>query len=288
MTERINRPTRESLPTKEILITKFSVVTISGRSGTGKTVTAEGLAELYSIPEERNKKTGQLMREITESGQESQGFIDRAEYVDKKLDRMQRELIRNSTPENPLLLEGRLAGVIANEERRKNPELIIASLLFVAPSAIRMERILKRHLEDNPELQRLKIELDNALKSDATPELVASILHDIKSREINLKTVKDQEKEREQKDLARWRKHHPQLEGIDPFDPSYVVLESKSKITGRTRERGEREFYDFIIHTGDLSVEATVRQINSLLIRKKLVEKIKRQNFPQSGDIFPN
>ncbi len=262
------KPSEEGLKSKERLVVRFSGITISGRSGTGKTVSAEDLADLYSIPHERNIKTGQLMRKITGSGQISTGFMERDMEIDKKLDKMQREIILNSSPKNPFVLEGRLAGLIASEEKLKNPNLNVVSILFVAPSEIRIKRIFKRHVEDSKEkILILEADLNNALLSMASPEHISSILTDLneekKKAGMTLNDVGAQEKEREEKDLARWRKLYPRLGGIDPFNPANMDKQGKP-------------IYDLIVNT-----KAPVNQVIN-----EIHQKLKLEHFVISRDDF--
>jgi len=261
----------ESLRIKEILIPRFGVITISGRSGTGKTAVAEHLAELYSIPPERNVKTGQLFREISQSGQEIQGFIEREEYIDREMDKKQRELIQSSTPENPWILEGRLAGFIASEEKLINPRLDseVISFLFTAPARVRMRRILKRYLRDKQE------EIEQALTNMSSPDEIAKMYGHLQGQKITMTTewIANMEKRRERKDLARWRKIHKQLAGIDPFSPN-------------NRDNKGNRIYNFVITTGTKTVEEVVDSVNSLLIENGYVNKKTDTNLPQSGVIF--
>lgn len=262
----------EIVQTKEVLVPKFGGITISGRSGTGKTATMEFLASLYSIKPERIKKTGEIMRKITHSGKTSRGFMQRDEEIDEKIDTEQKAIIDSADSNNPFMLEGRLAGFLAEQNQN------VVKVLFVAPSEIRMKRILKRALEDKrEEIEKLEKERELALSSIADPaviEYLSQRLIDEKTETVNLKSVKEKEKEREREDLKRWRKKHPKLRGIDPFNPA-------------NKDKEGNHIYTIVVNTGKLSVEQVVNQLNETLIGKGLVDKRKEEGtFPKSAVIF--
>lgn len=169
--------------------TNVDLITISGHPGTGKTVTGQILAEVLGM---EYIKIGDLFREyVREStGKEVIGYTPRSEDIDEMLDNKQRILMEGARAEGrKIILEGRLAGVIATEEQIKAreghyPISRIQRILFTADRDERIRRVLKR----NPNLP-----IDAAL---------------------SLTT------EREQQDLITWRKFHPTIEGItDIYDP---------------------------------------------------------------------
>ena len=261
----------ENPTTKEILIPRFGVITISGRSGTGKTAVAEALAQMYSIPPERNIKTGQLFRNISQSGQEIQGFYEREEFIDHEMDKRQRELIQASSPDSPLMLEGRLAGFIASQEKLSNPRLEneVISLLFTAPARVRMKRILKRYLNDK------HLEIEQALLNMASPEEIEKMYGGLREQKRTMTTewITNMERRRERKDLARWRKVHKQLTGIDPFSPN-------------NRDNKGNRIYNFVISTGTKTVDEVVETINEILIANGLVTVASKGNRQTEATIF--
>lgn len=264
----------EIVQTKEVLVPKFGGLTISGRSGTGKTAAMELLASLYSIKPERIKKTGEIMRKITNAGKTSRGFMQRDEEIDEKIDNEQKEIINSADSNNPFMLEGRLAGLLAEQNQN------VVKVLFVAPSEIRMRRILKRALEDKKqEIEKLEKERELALQSIAEPaviEYLSQRLIDEKSEDVNLKIVNKREKEREKGDLERWRKKHPKLIGIDPFSPA-------------NKDKDGAHIYTIVVNTGKLTVEQVVNQLNEILIKRGLVEtKTEEESFPKRAIIFQN
>jgi cytidylate kinase len=259
----------EESTAREIFVLKKRAITISGRSGTGKTVTMDRLGDKYGI--KRKIKTGDLMRRLTNTGNTSRGVIQREESVDQAMDNEQRDILKSASLDDQVILEGRLAGVIAAGD----PDIL--KVLFVAPSETRMRRILSRALEDKTDAKfNLQREVEKALKSNADPAVVSYLYDRINEEEnevLNLKTVKKKEKDRELWDLARWREQHSELVGIDPFNPV-------------NRNHQGQLIYDLIVNTGKLTIDQTVLLITEKLIDKSIVEKGIAESLSKKAVIF--
>ena len=94
-------------------------------------------------------------------------------------------------PDDPFILEARLAAFLASKERQEH-ELPVVTVLFWAPERVRMERQLKKTLRDDP---------------DAT---------------VTLEELLEGERKREAGDRALWRKVHPELDDRNVFDPAFA------------------------------------------------------------------
>jgi len=180
----------EDAESKERLQLAVAAITLSGPSGTGKTSVAEVLQQrIFETTKTKIVfiKVGELFRKkIKEiSGQEMLTYADRDSEVDRWIDGVQAHEIQSSSVEHPLLLEGRLAGIIAQEQKNINPNLSVVSILFTAYPSTRYSRILRREKKDHP---------------------------DLTFKDIRKLTTK-----REKGDLARWREMHPQLIGVNLF-----------------------------------------------------------------------
>ncbi|MEA2676839.1 MAG: CMP/dCMP kinase [Chloroflexota bacterium] len=160
-------------------------ILISGPSRTGKTTTAELLAARYGIDK---VKIGEKFRELT--GIDTSKFVDRPEELDRQIDEMQSELIRNATVQAPFILEARLAAFLASKERQLKPDLPIVTVLFWAPEHVRMERQLRKVRREDP------------------------------NTTVTLEDLRDREREREAGDLKLWRAVHPDLDDKNVFDPA--------------------------------------------------------------------
>ncbi len=159
-------------------------ILISGPSRTGKTTAANLLADRYAI---RNIKIGEEFRKRT--GIDTSKFVDRPRELDQQMDNFQADLIRTATPEDPFILEARLAAFLASKERAQRL-LPVVTILFWAPEHVRMERQLRKVRRDDP----------------GTRATLADLLAG--------------EREREKRDLMLWRSVHPELGGKNVFDPA--------------------------------------------------------------------
>lgn len=198
-------------PSKEQWRLHFGGMTVSGKSGTGKTKTVEKLAERLGVNPERNVKTGQLFRKEVAN---EVGFMQRDLAVDRRLDEMQKEFITTADVQNPFILEGRLAGFLASQIDTSVP---VVRVLFTAEKHIREERLHRRHLETDPSL--------------------------------TLGQVKKQSRQRDRKDLEQWRKIHPQLQDKDPFDPNLKDEDNRAiyDIVVSTSYRSVNQVVDYIV-----------------------------------------
>jgi cytidylate kinase len=192
-------------------------ILISGPSRTGKTTAANILAERYGIP---NKKIGEEFRRRT--GIDTSKFVDRPEELDRELDEVQSTMIREATPAAPFILEARLAAYLASIERAQQ-QLPIVTVLFWAPEHERMERQLRKVRRDEP------------------------------GSKVTLEQLRQGEREREAKDLALWRKVHPEIDNKNVFDPSL------------TDEHG-KPVYDLVIDTRIGMPEACADAVHDYLV----------------------
>lgn len=231
----------------------FGGLTISGQSGTGKTSLSENLQHVLNVPQFFN--TGELFRELIdeERGEEVIGYQDRMVTLDKKLDTKQRQLLLSATPEHPLILEGRLAGIITNQLRQEavrndTQAPNIVTILLTAKSEIRYKRILQR--------QKLK---DSSLSLTK----VRKLTHD-----------------REKQDRKQWGLLHPELKKIDPFNPSNRLPDGEP-------------MYDLIIDTNNKNSEEVLEEVLRRLEERGSIKPKKRENGdlktsePQLYPIFP-
>ena len=175
----------ENLISKEKYKLNLGGITISGPSGTGKTTLARLAAERYQIPNQRNIKIGDLMRKA-QNKQKEEGAIERPLNLDEQMDQSQRTLIQQATINEPFILEGRLSGFITKQEREKNPNLPVISILLTASYNKSIERIKKR----NPSMTENEIAQKSA--------------------------------ERAANDLQIWKGIHPELN--DPYNPAYYDI----------------------------------------------------------------
>lgn len=252
----------EQPPPKETIVPLPDVITISGYSGVGKTTVGHILKRLLNMRFE--KVGGERFRTWYEktTGQKVLGFADRDPSVDIALDNYTAFRIAEATRVGrKVIIEARLGGWLAKkveDERRhqeeageENPRQTFRILLR-ASEGVRIFRLRKRINEEGAK--------------DGLPPL-------------SLFQVERQTKQREQKDLAIWRRAHPELVNIDPL----------SEIN--RDEHGER-IYDLIINTDNLSVGEVADKIyrelqaRGLLMRVPEKPKSPHQQFLPSGTIF--
>src|SRR5262245_31553496 len=141
------------------------------------------MAERYHM---KNIKIGEEFRKRT--GIDTSKFVDRPEALDREMDAFQSRMIRDATPQEPFILEARLAAYLASIERATRP-LPIVTVLFWAPEHVRMERQLRKVRRDDPRTT------------------------------LTLEDLRDGEREREARDLALWKAVHPDLDDKNVFDP---------------------------------------------------------------------
>ena len=193
--EAARKRAQEYPASKERWDVNVAAITISGTTATGKTTISVVLGEIYKIPEDRNIKVGQIIREI-QGKKEEEGYIERPIDLDREVDGLQKEILTHEASlEKPFIIEGRLAGVIAEEEKSKNPNLSIVSILLTASN----ETIKKRVRERNPQLSDIQI-------------------HDLVA-------------DRSMRDMKRWVELHPQLRNSGPYDPNRydIVINTDNK-----------------------------------------------------------
>lgn len=224
--------TGESVKPPEIWVPNFGGLTISGPSGTGKTTTGLEMVIKYDIPVKRFRKVGAEMRE--DIG-DMLGYQDRPLSKDIELDELQALLIREARVDNPLILEGRLAGIFKAEEVRKAKEtgidLPVVSLLFICELTERISRITNRWNENNPNDQR------------------------------TLQEVKKSTLEREKRDLETWQKAHPELVTGNPFNPGL-------------RDKSGKLVYDKHFSTTGKSIDEVAEEIHRFLKEKGFIKRV--------------
>ncbi len=213
----------------EIWTPNVGVITISGPAGTGKTTTGLEAAVRYQLPSGNFKKVGGDLRD--EFGDM---LGNRPLSKDIDIDELQAILIREATKDNPIVLEGRLSGIIqariAQEFRIKGINLPVVSFLFICEETERMQRLTNRWNEDHPQNPKV------------------------------LEEIRKEELQREKKDLEKWQKAHPDWRLKNPFNPGLKI-------------KGEMVYARTIDTTGK-SIDAVVEEMHRYLKEKGFIKRV--------------
>lgn len=250
---------QETSPVKEKYKFNFGVLTISGPSGAGKTRFAEELCDALGIPQENFFKAGGKVRGEyrKKSGEEIVGIFKRGRKVDQNIDSEQAEIIRNANPSSPIIMEGRLAAIIAAEENAKavkegKPPYPVITFNISVDEDVAAQRIFNRQYEKAHE--------------NGQP---------LPTRAL----VKRLTRERHEADLKPWSRDHAILIGHDPFDPDL-------------KDEDGNQVYDYTINSSHASVNEMVQSFIAALVAHEALEPIRKntetskKQLPSSGGIY--
>lgn len=246
MCEKGPRPA-ETPPLKEVFKPRFGVLNFCGLPGTGKSTAIEESEQLLGI---KGIDVGQDMRDLDEivTGEKTLEYIRRDVSIDREFDERTARIIRNASPENPVIINSRLGPSITMYERAKAEEEgksfpIIINILFWAKKRTRYGRILDRERTRHPEMN------------------------------LTLQDIESREKDRTPKDKTQWKKVHPEWKGRLKGD----LLSPKATFDGKP-------IYDIVIDTDKTDQEHVPLVIISYLVERGLLTRIDADPKPNGDD----
>ncbi|MEK7517107.1 MAG: AAA family ATPase [Patescibacteria group bacterium] len=174
---------QETSPTKENIFNfNFKALTVNGHAGSGESTVGRMLSENLGID---FYDIGMEFR--SEQDREIIDFQERPLEKDIEMDERQKIRIRNATADKPVVLVAKLAGVNVSELPEEESQNVL-TIFVTCPSEERFRRILERERERGV-------------------------------KDLNLKRVAQETRNREKSDINQWAETHPQLAYINPFDP---------------------------------------------------------------------
>lgn len=261
----------------------FDGIAIVGQNGAGKTVLANEIVRVL-----RNStllQGGKTMRERSGGTSGTVGFIERPPEVDKQFDLEQIERMDQSSHENPLVNESELAGLLAKRSIRN-----FITITVTAPTKIRIPRIRKRAKEEWEEKKdKLLADFASGEISEDEFEALADSLN-AKKGELTPSKIKKEERIRREKDIIRWTKVWPELDGNDPMNPGTLVDgERINNFSISTAKKSKRKVSEAVIHW--LLANGVINKIEQPGKKKraKPSEAAKTSEKPpiaNSGDVF--
>lgn len=230
ITEGLTRPL-ELTPAKE----KFRLIkrgfSVSGPIGTGKTAFARFVGKSLGIPD-KVRYTGEEFKRLNTS--DDRGYIIRPEEMDRRVDAEQVKIMLAATLENPAIIDGDIAGVIANFYSPDFP-----TVLLTAPTDWRIRRVQRREIEEGKPRRTLRA-ITKAAKSRARG------------------------------DIERWKKVHPELDLDHPFASGLVNRNGERVYTIQISTVKAVVGKDGKKKMKDKSFEEMLRE----LIKRRIVRKI--------------
>ena len=227
-------------------------IAIFGEEGAGKSNLSEALAQALNA---RLLQGGQIVRELTGGTHGTIGYLERPVSVDKNFDQQQIDLMREATPDDPLVNESRLSGLMI----RINPDIRAVAICLTAPAKKRMSRIRKRALEEweSKKDQLLQIYLNNEIPLEEFEDMGQKLVDE--KGQLTIAKIHEKEKKRREEDIRQWTEAWSELGGKDPLNPG-------TKINGQ-------KLHDLTISTGKRSKAETLRFVLNWLLENGHIER---------------
>lgn len=214
-------------PTETWEFVDLDGIVIGSSIGAGGTTQADMMKEKFNIPTLTVHKAGELRR--TALFESTGRYIEEGEDSDPQLerdtDKITQRILRNSSPENPAIVEAQMGGYAATkliEQQKENHKSIpqIERFLLVVEENEGAERVMNRELA--------------------------------KGREGDLEFWKHQNRVRKARNMKNWRNAYDDLRGVDIHD---AMKTDRNGVPIWTR------FYDHVIDTTGLTPEQVHNQM---------------------------
>lgn len=231
-------------------------VIIFGRAGVGQSNLGENVASclggvtLYD--------GGRKIRAATGNTPGTTEFMPREVSLDYNIDETQKRLIKQASPDTPVVIVAKLGGYNALKLMLENPSIKVVKVLVTCGRDEAIRRLTRRkHGEIAKDRAKLDIQLgDGEVDSDEYAEKLNELF--IRQAEATPERILHETQGRERRDFKQWAQAYPELAGIDVFDPGAHVLikghkQSLYDIRVSTTKRRPRQSADFL---ADKLVEA--------------------------------
>ncbi len=262
------------------LINGTRAVIIFGRNGVGQSNLGENVASclggvtLYD--------GGRKIRAATGNTPGTTEFMPREVSLDYNIDETQKRLIKQASPDTPVVIVAKLGGYNALKLMLENPSIKVVRVLATCGRDEAVRRITRRKISEiTQDYEKLNTQLGlGEIDSDEYTEKLNELF--IRQAEAVRERILHETQEREREDFKQWAKAYPELAGVDVFDPGAHVLikghkQSLYDIRVSTTKRGKRQSADFL---ADKLVEAGFAE------RVKAQKPAESTPITQNGTIF--
>jgi cytidylate kinase len=203
------------------LIHGTRAVIIFGRIGVGQSNLGENVASclggvaLYD--------GGRKIRTATGNTSGTTEFMPRDISVDNDIDEAQKILIRQASPDKPVVIVAKLGGYNALRLTLETPSIKVVRVLVTCSRDEAMRRVRKRKLREiNETREKLDTQLSlGEISTDEYAEKINELF--IKQADAYPERILHETQEREKRDLKQWAKAYPELTRIDVFNPAALI-----------------------------------------------------------------
>ncbi|MCL5019056.1 MAG: hypothetical protein M1426_01060 [Patescibacteria group bacterium] len=258
------------------LINGTRAVIIFGRNGVGQSNLGKNVASclggvaLYD--------GGRKIRTATGNTPGTTEFMPRDVSLDHDIDETQKRLIRQASPDIPIVIVAKLGGYNALKLMLENPSIKVVRVLATCGRDEAIRRVTRRKISEiTQDYEKLNTQLGlGEINSDEYTEKLNELF--IRQAEATRERILHETQERERKDFKQWAQAYPELAGIDVFDPDAHVL-----IMGH-----KQSLYDIRISTTKRRPRQSADFLADKLVEAGFAERVKAQKPAESTPITQN
>lgn len=278
----LNHQDPELAPKQEAslrLINETRAIIIFGRIGVGQSNLGKNVASclggvaLYD--------GGRKVRAATGNTSATTEFMPRDLSLDYDIDEAQKKLIRQASPDKPVVIVAKLGGYNALKLMLEEPLIKVVRVLATCGREEAMRRVRRRKVgEINEAREKLDEQLGlEEINTDEYTEKINELF--IKQAEAYPERIRHETQGRERRDLKQWAKAYPELAGIDVFNPEVHVL-----ISGQKNEK--QSLYDIRVSTTKRSPRQSADFLADKLVENGFAERVKTEKPAESTPMIQN
>lgn len=271
----------ENLANKEqYRLTKAVAVVFYHAPGVGGSTLAKNFAEMLGVDTkgDRYYDGGKDLRDKTGNTSAQTEYMTRPKSADKDIDQTQMNLFSIATNASPVIINAKLGGRNAWKFMQEHPDIILIPVLVTCDARVAAARMRDRKID----------ELDarfNEIRNDQTAGIITADQYDdfldilqTEAYENTTKRIRQETRERIDKDIARFTSIYPELRGIKSLyrpEPTVITGISINPDTGEKTPIREKLF-KYQLSTTHKKPEESLRALIELLLKSDEIEEVKK------------